>query len=716
MATISKVGDLIPLLGSVVTADDPIATLEQRGHVLNPALKQRLQPQRGPTPAQLQLWKKTAVKAGAARFTVGQRPQIVPRQLAPNEYEFSAGVRMSAANEALAGMFANGTIPGVLFLDELLSAGNSDTLQKLFRMDKPGGRMGRLQITSPPTIAPLREGGDHVALTIPFRLNFERITKILTGEIRAGVTFATGRIRLSVGLVAEPSRDKNGAANLEIQLDLSGAADARLEIDANSPVQLVNPPAPGQIDLLAAILQNELRQRLAGSLRMTVSAVIPLPIGRLEIRTLVILTRGDALLVGIKVVGTIGLGNPDTLTALFPNAETNFFIRVHDQVLRLIVQSAAKSGVLTQMAKKTHPDAVINSADVAFGKDTIKLIASGKIVDLCPLGVDLGFTVTTTLTITMDGTAIHIKKETSQDLDNTDAFLCAVTSLGLALLAAIAVLVFQGIGLASGLAAGLTFGVVGVLTAILEFNADDFALAFGGSGGDGAPTPIELDFPLPGTDLLPTLTGSFMRLDESTMLIAAHLGTQPDTLNTYFYVRFMEANALGIAQAMRGARVRLMDRDSPPPAGDDVTLPGPTKTQTGHHTPAGNFTITTATSFERTADEMFREDTTDRAGRVRFYVPRDKLASNAGVKVVETTRLLLDTDEETTTTQRTPVPEARPDFYFRVTRPNGSTVDTLQLTPGFFKNFVSTSIGTPTNPLTITFGGGLLNVLDPNIH
>lgn len=716
MASISNTTDLLPLLAEVETADDPITTLEQRGHVFSPTLKTKLKSVRVPTPAQQRLWKQAARKAGKSHVTFGLHPQLLPRALSPNEFEFSAGVKMSAANEILAGLSANGTVPDVLFLDELLSAGNIDVLLSFFRVDQPGGRPGRFFITGPPVVAPISEGNDRVVLVVPFRLNFERIRSTLFRQIRTVVTFATGRMRLDVKLATETNTASNGTRNLVVQLDLAQGTNARLEIDANSPVQLISPPAPGQIDLLAGILQNEIQQRLKGSLRVTLSANIALPFGNLEIARVVVLTRGDALLVGIKVVGTQGLGNPDTLTALFPNQDTNLFTRVHDQLLRIIIQRAAESGVLTRVAKETHPDAVIDSADIAFGKDTIKLIAKGKIVDLCPGGLDLNFTVTTTLTITLENTEIHIKKETSKDLDNTDVLLCALGTLGLALLAAVAALVFHGIGIASGITAVLAFGAIGVLTAILAFDSDDFALVFG-SGGDNKPTIIELDFPIPQTDLLPTLTGNFIRLDESTMLMAAHLGTRPDVLNTYFYVRFTEPDpqspAIVVTRPMKGARVQLMDRDAPAPIGDDVTLPGPTTTHSGSHSPAGDFAVTKETRYVRTSDETFGDIIADRSGRVRFYIPRDKLVSKAGMKVVKTTRVNLDTDQETTSTRQTPVPESRPDFYFRVIRPDGSAVDTLQLGAGFFLNFQTASIGTPTNPLTITFGGTGPIVVDP---
>ena len=301
MAIISNLKDLLPFLAELESADNPIAALEQRGHTLSPDLKAKLKSVRAPNPVQHRQWQQIAQKAGTSRITVGKKPQLASRALSPNDFEFSAGVKMSAANEILAGLLANGTIPDVLFLDELLTSGNIDVLQNLFLLDQPGGRLGRFFITGPPLASALGEGLDRVALTIPFRLNFERIIKTASTQIRTVVTFATGRMRLSVKLAAETNTARNGARNLVIQLDLSQGTDARLEIDATSPVKLASPPAPGQIDLLAAILQNEIQQRLGGSLRLTLSANIPLPFGNLEIARVVLLTRGDALLVGIKV-------------------------------------------------------------------------------------------------------------------------------------------------------------------------------------------------------------------------------------------------------------------------------------------------------------------------------------------------------------------------------------------------------------------------------
>ena len=102
-------------------------------------------------------------------------------------------------------------------------------------MDQPGGRLGRFFITGPPVASSINEGLDRVALTIPFRLNFERIVNSPVVKLRTVVTFATGHMRLSIKLAAETNTSSNGTRNLVIQLDLSQGADARLDIDANSP-------------------------------------------------------------------------------------------------------------------------------------------------------------------------------------------------------------------------------------------------------------------------------------------------------------------------------------------------------------------------------------------------------------------------------------------------------------------------------------------------
>jgi hypothetical protein len=43
----------------------------------------------------------------------------------------------------------------------------------VFVEDIPGGHIGRLPITAPPTIEPIRDGSDRVLLSIRFRSNFE---------------------------------------------------------------------------------------------------------------------------------------------------------------------------------------------------------------------------------------------------------------------------------------------------------------------------------------------------------------------------------------------------------------------------------------------------------------------------------------------------------------------------------------------------------------
>lgn len=697
MPELSTIQDLIPLLGSVVTEPDPITALERNGHAVSSALKQSLRRRQSPTDAQRALWNDSVRRAGAVQFSVGQQPRLTSRDLLPGEYEFTAGLRISTANEILVGLFANGTIPGVFYLDELLSTTQRDLLAGAFVVDQPGGALGSLVISAAPTISVLQDGTNRVGVTIPFRLNFERIRLTHIGMLRTVVTYASGGFTVSVGLVADLETVTIREHALEIQIDLSDSDGASLRTDAGSPVQRTNPPLPGEVDGIAVILQNAIRQRLADSLRWTISPRIPLPFGGSEVRDAVMRVRGDAVLVGVKAQGIPGSGDPDTLTPMFDSADTNLFSRVHDSVLKLLLRRAAASGQLTALARETHPDAVIDSADVHFGDGTVAFQARGKIVDACPLGVDVGFTVTQTITLTFQGTRIRIDKETSTDLDNGDVALCTLTSLSLALFAAIAAFVFQNFW-----AAIAAFGEVGALALMLEYDGDDLDLILSGGGDDG-PTFIELDKPVPATDLLPTLDGTLVLLDDSTMLMSAHVGLRPDPINTYFYMRFVDADAIsfGSGHPIRDAVVELMDRDSPAPPGDDVVFPAPTRRQSSH----GNVRTTVRTFYERSGDELLARGKTDSAGFVRLYVSKDDLQTKGGSKVVETTRLNVDTDQQTTSRVRTPFPEQAPDLYFRITRADGTSVDTLQLPGGFFLNVQHAQVGTPQRPLTVTFGG-----------
>ena len=700
MVTIARTEDLLPLLGEVVKAEDPVAALEKLGHTFSTSLRASLlQRRRQPTAAQNKLWKRNAAKAGTIRFTAGQPRTIAARPLEPGEYEFVAGVRLSSVNEILAGLYASGTIVDLLFLDQLLAAGDRAALQTQFVVDRPGGQIGRFFITSAPTAVALDGDDEHVQLTVPFRLNFEGAAQIFGGA-RPVVTFATGQLRLIVALAMKTDPPVAQERNLEIQLDLSAPARARLDIDASSPVRRLNPPAPGTIDGLAIALQNKIQNLLASSTRISVSAAIPLPVGSLDIREAVVRTRGDALVAGIKVIE--GTGNPDTLVATFPSAESNLFTRVHEEVLRAIIHNAATSGQLTRLAKRSDRDAVISSADVSFREGKIEFQIGGKIVDACTGGVDVDFTATVTLALSFDGDKIRIRRMTDIDLDNTDIVLCIFTSLGVALFGGIAVGVLAGFW-----AAFPTFGTLAALTLLLEYDGDDLESALSGVEDAEETTMIDLDFPIPGTDLLPTLSGASVQIEESTLLLAASLATVPDTINTYFHVRFLDADSTGVTRPMKGALVRLMDRDSPPPIGDDFVLPA-SQLALQHGAPGGTgptTTTTTRTRFERTSDEVVASTVTDQSGRIRIYLPHDQLGTQGGQKIVETTRKNLDTDAETTTVTKTPLAEAQPDFYFRVTRANGETIDTLGVPSGFFLNFHSARVGTRASPLVISFGG-----------
>lgn len=236
MPTIATAGDLLPLLGRVATEADPIAALARDGFTLAPDLERRLrQRTREVAPEVRRQWARLAPQAGRLTFSTGRTPQVLARDLAIGEFEVSAGVRMSVANEILAGLHANRTIPDILFLDRLLSPDILAALAGAFVVNRPGGSIGRLELTPAPTIAPMGEGLDRVALSLPFRLHFERIQNGPLRQLRIPVTFATGRLRLIVGLTSRVVPVSLGARQLELQVDLSQSIDARIDIDAVRP-------------------------------------------------------------------------------------------------------------------------------------------------------------------------------------------------------------------------------------------------------------------------------------------------------------------------------------------------------------------------------------------------------------------------------------------------------------------------------------------------
>jgi hypothetical protein len=321
-------------------------------------------------------------------------------------------------------------------------------------------------------------------------------------------------------------------------------------------------------------------------------------------------------------------------------------------------------------------------------------VVQGRLVNECPLNVDLAFSNTRTITLKFTGDAVEVDETDDKSILDAHNLWCLLTSLGLIGLALLIGGIFGGIGAAVGSVIGFFLTNVGPFLVEQLFSG----------GGNGKPTLVPLDTPVPGSDQLPTLTNGSLQLDSGALLMTATAGLRPDDVNTILYVRFLQQDGISVftTKPVAGVTVQLLDQDVPPPPGDDPTIVVP-PSSFGLHGKKGENIVN---SFEPPkADQKLGEGKTDLNGVVRFALLKSQLVTNAGNIVTKTTRYDPDQLRIVTETTETPVVENEPDLYFYLTLPDGTVVDTRSMPGGFMKNFTSARIGTLAHPLTFTIGG-----------
>jgi hypothetical protein len=727
MAAITKSSDLVNHLAELSFSENPSEALIRAGHVIDDGLLPKLRLNNSALRGRLPSLRRASKKAGRLSYSVNQAsPPFTVAALAPGDFEFIAALKIAVANEIVAGFFDNGTIPATINLDQILTAEQLQKLTSQLIPDRTGGRIGRLFFTGPPLLSLPTGSPGLIRIHLPIRVNFETIIDTPFRTIRTVVTFFKGALNLVARLDAEVVQtdqfSQGVAPTIQLMIDLNDRFLASFETDTDSPVQRDESSIGLGIDFLAAELQLGFQELYGARLKVAISALIPLPIGSLEVAEIQTTTIDDVLLAGVKLTEAPDLGDIARLQLNFSNASDNFCVRTHGSVLSRLAQAALDSGQLTGAAKKVHPDAVIDSVHVDISNNRISIAAKGKIVDLCPLGVDLGFTTTTTLAFSLEGTRVKVTKSTNTNLDNGDAILCAITSLGIAIIVAVIVAILPGFGTASVIGAVGAFSAIGFLQVLLEYNDQEIDLLFGSGGG---PTVhwIDLDLALPGTDLLPALTGEFFRIDDGSLVLGGTINARPDDTNSYFYIAFQTIGQFGRTQPLVDAKVQLIDRDNPPAPGDDVTLP-PTRTVTTRHTiPNGTFSTTTTTSYERGADEVFKSVTTDRNGRIRIYLPKRALQSVGAKQLIRTVHVGIDGSDDGDDSAEMPntklgglIKESFPDFFFQVVTKDGTRFDTSVIPSAHWLNFHSSRIGSPSAPLVVILGDARGPVVfDPSI-
>ena len=182
---------------------------------------------------------------------------------------------------------------------------------------------------------------------------------------------------------------------------------------------------------------------------------------------------------------------------------------MRDIVPDVLLQQEVNNGDLTRQAQQSHSNAVVDSAVASFQNNAIVVNIKGRLLKEC--GFDLGFWATHTTSIQLQGGSIEIDQKDDSGVDTASAIWCLLLVLGIIGLIALAGGIFLGVAAGFGIGEDLLLaaGFIG-LTQFLN----------GGSKGT-APTIVDLNQPIPGSDVLPTLGGGNFQVTDGVMLIAA---------------------------------------------------------------------------------------------------------------------------------------------------------------------------------------------------
>jgi hypothetical protein len=703
MPVLNTPQEFLSALSANPFSTDPLADLKKQGHTLSPSLQKQMKsaigskklarPPVGMTPANFK---------GKLSFEISPLP-IVPAPPTPGTYDVVVGVHLDVANAYLAALHQSGTIPHRVALDLLLSPTDLTLLSSGFVVDRPGGSITQLHIISAPTLTATTDGSPVLALHIPIQIDWTRPGIGPVGHsFPVLVTKAVGSLQLTAQLTANVALSEvDSLSRMTISIKIvtdaeTPATSPRLTLDPASPVQLKSQVPPDQLDGFAIIIQNALALQFQHQLTFPVSPILALPTGSLEIRQLDVLASGGVLLAGVNVVGTTGAGDPSTLTNLLPNQQLNVFSQVRDSVLNVLVNNALLSGQLTEAARASNENAVIDSASASFQNNAFVAHIHGRLVNQCPLNTDLAFGATRTVTVKLLNSSIEIDQKDDQGPDLGDSIWCLVTTLGLVAFAFVCGLLMGGV------AAAITGGILGfALSNIGQFTLSQI---FGGGGGGPQKTIIDLNQPVPGTDVLPFVNNGFMSISDGVALMAAAAATKADDINTVIYACFLVPSGLVATTPtpLAGAKVELMDQQVPTPAGDvDDSIQLPPDTSVNDQRIS---TQTTHSFIPPRFDDKLAEGITNLDGIVRFAILKGNLKATAGFIQTVTTRINHLTGTTTTTTTRAPALEDNPDLYFRITMPDGKLADTRALPGGLMLDFQSAQVGTLANPLNFTLG------------
>jgi hypothetical protein len=734
MSVITTTQELARVLSGRTAGEDPRTDLERRGYKLSPALARRvatLRPSKPIDAPRRERWAAAAREAGPVHYLEGLPPRGTPRERAAGDWDIVAAVGFDAVDAALAGLHATRVVPRDIDLGLVLSSSEltdliAEVLQDVFEGVPDGINSIVLRLDPAPTARPI-VGTDGAELTLPFTLDLGR-TSVFAG--RTTLTSIVGTLQLGVSLDAEVSFvGTEGRLTIALGLPYPPSTEQALAITiaADSPVQ---PRSGSRLDSLVTVLGLIVTRRLGPSLPSWVIApLIHLPLGtntNLLVRQVGVRAvdtgGGGAIVVGVRAGGLLPEpGDLDNLTNPFAERGGNLFLRVHEELVRNVLRAAHRSGYLDELAREVDESARIEDVDASFTRDEIRFHVRGRLVDGCGLWKDLPFEVVHAVKFALEGDRIVLTRQNNVHVGTLDAVLCFLTSvLEGAIVGAVA-------GLASGLLVGMLGGIIlGIVAGLAESLATrpvgrlaaqaiwDFI--HGEDSGGPDTTMIDLDRPVPGTELLPQIEGLDVEVDDVSLQTWNRITLVPDTINTYAYVALAERGLFlprSVARPIPGVRIECMDQDVPAPPGDDARPPLDEPEQV---VVSNRKRLVTVSTIYRppTQDQRLASATTDMAGIARFVLRPSQLRTTAGR--VERTRMTeyldqpqRETDYHTTTTV---LVERAPDVYFRGRLVDGRSLDSRTLAPGLLLNLSQRRIGTPDSPLTFAIPERVL-VLDP---
>lgn len=635
-----------------------------------------------------------AAKAGEVSVSIGPPAQPVPL-LGPGDYDLVLSLRLSLADQILAGMYASFRIPHRLVISSLVDASTVTSALAIIKGEFSGvpadATMGDLLITGPPTLQEVA-GTSQAALRVPIRLN------ILSAS--GGNKVLQGRLTL-IAAVATNIDFARSAATFSLTLPpFPEPSHPSIEVDPGS----IQPQSPQSAARFAAVLQLVLARTL--SEQLIISPVITIPVTGALAVTLVVQqidirtnasAQGGFVSAGVRFAGATGSGNPNLLAGFAPAPSQNVFLRVDQRYLQRQLDTARQRGVLDQVLSDAQQANIkVRNVRVQFAQNEIDIIIDGTKVDACWF-VDVDFTATQRFMISLQGGAISITSKTDVNVSTGDQVKCLV-------LAALTSLVVA-------LPAFIVNPVLGIFfeTLITGFIVDSFGSG-GSGGGTSKPTLIDLTTPIPGTELLPTLTGVLTASQPGVLSANVTGGFRPDTVNTYVYARFLGSLLAGggplgtmNASPLRSAKVLLLDQDKPSPAGDDVNMPPVGETEKI----GPKFITTTSVTYTPPAvDESLGQANTDFDGRVMFVL-KPGAGKRAGTSTTTTITEPVHpsghggANDPQVRTQTKVVGENAPDLYFLVQAVNVNA-DTRKLANGIFVNSQVKRVGTPDQPVTYT--------------